>query len=269
LIVAYQYLLDWYLKQYTEADEPQKHARGANPRIYQSSSDDWRLTTTERKRILLAHIYGVDIDYQAVEVTKLSLLLKALEGETKESVERMLFHKERALPDLADNIKCGNSLIGSDFYIGKQRDLFDEKEALRINAFDWKGKHGFPKIFSGESPGFDAVIGNPPYVRPHNMDAADKEYFWKHFTTFVAKSDLYCCFIERSVSVLRSRGHMGFIVSHGWLRLDSFEQLRKFLLAQTNVREIIDFTGNVFADAHVRACILIFQKTQRPITQSQ
>ncbi len=89
----------------------QKHVAWGEPAIFQTSTGDWRLTTAERKRILLAHIYGVDIDYQAVEVTKLSLLLKALEGETKESVERMLFHKERALPDLADNIKCGNSIV--------------------------------------------------------------------------------------------------------------------------------------------------------------
>ncbi len=62
----------------------------------------------------------MDIDYQAVEVTKLSLLLKVLEGETKESVQRMLLQKERALPDLANNIRCGNSLIGRDFYNGQR-----------------------------------------------------------------------------------------------------------------------------------------------------
>ncbi|HVT28930.1 MAG TPA: DNA methyltransferase, partial [Lacipirellulaceae bacterium] len=163
LIVAYQYLLDWYLKQYTEVDAPEKHARGANPRIYQSSTGDWRLTTAERKRILLAHIYGVDIDYQAVEVTKLSLLLKALEGETKESVARMLFHKERALPDLSDNIKCGNTIVESDFNSGRQHDLFDNDQVMRINAFDWDSKHGFPEIFNGRDKGFDAVIGNPPW----------------------------------------------------------------------------------------------------------
>ena len=212
LIVAYQYLLDWYLKQYTEVDDPEKHSRGANPRIYQTSTGDWRLTTAERKRILLAHIYGVDIDYQAVEVTKLSLLLKALEGETKESVARMLFHKERALPDLADNIKCGNSLIGSDFYVGKQRDLFDEKEALRINAFDWKGKHGFPKIFSGENPGFDAVIGNPPYVRQEGVSTY-KEYLETNYKSYHGLADLYVYFLERGVALLREKGLLGVICS--------------------------------------------------------
>ena len=65
----------------------------------------------EKKRILLNNIYGVDIDPQAVEVTKLSLLLKVLEGESGETIANQLrlFH-ERALPDLGGNIKCGNSL---------------------------------------------------------------------------------------------------------------------------------------------------------------
>ena len=70
---------------------------------------------------MLNNIYGVDIDTQAVEVTKLSLLLKVLEDETGETLnpQRKLFH-ERALPNLGGNIKCGNSLIGPDFYDGKQ-----------------------------------------------------------------------------------------------------------------------------------------------------
>src|SRR6185437_11633082 len=75
----------------------------------------WALTIAERKRILLDNIHGVDIDYQAVEVTKLSLLLKVLEGETMESVGGLwTLFRERALPDLGRNIQCGNSLIGTD-----------------------------------------------------------------------------------------------------------------------------------------------------------
>ena len=91
---------------------------------------NWHLTTTEKKRILLNNIYGVDIDSQAVEVTKLSLLLKVLEGENDQTLttELRLFH-QRALPDLGDNIKCGNSLIGPDFYQAAD-DLLDDEERL-------------------------------------------------------------------------------------------------------------------------------------------
>jgi REP element-mobilizing transposase RayT len=152
LIGAYQYLLDWYLGGYSL--ESEKWSKGTSPRLYQISSPDvaqWKLTTSERKRILLDHIYGVDIDSQAVEVTKLSLLLKVLEGESEESIGKQLsmFH-QRALPDLASNIKCGNSLIGPDFYANQPAQQgtlpgFDQEEQYRINAFDWHAE--FPHVF--------------------------------------------------------------------------------------------------------------------------
>jgi predicted type IV restriction endonuclease len=146
LLGAYQTLLDWHLEWYQNHD-PEKRAKGRSPKIYKGPGEGaWRLTTSEKKRILLNNIYGVDIDPQAVEVTKLSLLLKVLEGENEETLGKTyrLFH-ERALPDLGDNIKCGNSLIGPDFYAGKQLSLIDEEERYRINAFDWNAE--FPHIF--------------------------------------------------------------------------------------------------------------------------
>jgi predicted type IV restriction endonuclease len=89
LLGAYQFLLDWHLEAYTK-DDPRKWTKGRHPRLHQTAGGGWRLTTDERKRILLNHIYGVDIDPQAVEVTKLSLLLRVLEGETKQSIATQL-----------------------------------------------------------------------------------------------------------------------------------------------------------------------------------
>ena len=125
LLGAYQRLLDWHLAWYSE-NEPEKHRKGRKTKIFQGPGGDWRLTTAEKKRILLNNIYGVDIDLQAVEVTKLSLLLKVLEGENEETLGKnlRLFH-ERALPDLGQNIKCGNSLIGPNFYENRQLSLID------------------------------------------------------------------------------------------------------------------------------------------------
>ena len=138
LLGAYQYLMDWHTQWYSEHN-PEMLAKGKNPPIYQvqalppsplgrgvggevraAGGGDWRLTTAEKKRILLNNIHGVDIDPQAVEVTKLSLSLKVLEGESQETIGAQLgLFKERALPDLGSNIKCGNSLIGSDYYEGR------------------------------------------------------------------------------------------------------------------------------------------------------
>ena len=146
LLGAYQCLLDWHSTYYAE-HEPEKWARGAKPAIYQGAGGGWRLTTSEKKRILLNNLHGVDIDPQAVEVTKLSLSLKVLEGENQESIGAQLsFLKERALPDLGRNIQCGNSLIGPDYFEGR---LFpDEEELRRVNPFDWQ--HQLP---AGLCPG--------------------------------------------------------------------------------------------------------------------
>ncbi|MBN2378309.1 transposase [candidate division WOR-3 bacterium] len=145
LLGAYQYLLDWHRDYYIE-EGAAKHKK----KLYQITDKQWRLTAEERKRILINNIYGVDIDPQAVEVTKLSLLLKVLEGENEETLNRQMqmFH-QRALPDLGSNIKCGNSLIGSDFYQGRQTGMFDAEEQYRINAFDWDVE--FAEIMLGES----------------------------------------------------------------------------------------------------------------------
>src|SRR5207249_5197113 len=139
----YEYALKWHLDFYTKND-PARLAKGSKPVLLQTSGGSWKLTIAERKRILLDNIYGVDIDAQAVETTKLSLLLKVLEGETSQTIQPELLHG-RALPDLGDNIKCGNSLIGPDFYQQQQLELLDEEERYRVNVFDWQAE--FSEVF--------------------------------------------------------------------------------------------------------------------------
>jgi hypothetical protein len=134
----------------------------------------------------------VDIDTQAVEVTKLSLLLKVLEDETGETLNYQfkLFH-ERALPNLGGNIKCGNSLISPDFYDGKQMTMLDTEEAQRVNVFDWQIE--FPEIF--KAGGFDAVIGNPPWGA--SLSEEEKKYYSKKYSSFMGNHESYLFFIER------------------------------------------------------------------------
>ncbi len=256
LLGAYRFLLDWHRDWYA-GNDPKKYATGKNPKVFLFAENDWRLTASEKKRILLNNIYGVDIDTQAVEVTKLSLLLKVLEGESQETLlKQFQLFKERALPDLRANIKCGNSLIGPDFYEGKDLSLFGEDEQYRINVFDWHSEFA-PIMKAG---GFDAVIGNPPYVRPHNITVQDKEYFWQQYRTFTHKSDLYCCFIERSISLLRPSGLFSYIVSHGWLRLRSFQVLRQLFLNQSKILALVELPFKVFAKATVTTGIFVLQK---------
>ncbi len=260
LIVAYQYMLDWYLKQYTENNDPEKHARGASPRVYQAPTGDWRLTIAKRKRILLAHIYGVDIDYQAVEVTKLSLLLKVLEKETEATIQRELFAKQRALPDLADNIKCGNSLIGPDFYTGQQRDLFTDEDRLRINAFDWRGKHGFPRIFSGENPGFDAVIGIPPWGG--DIDSITSYLAARYPQSTQAYRDTAKVFVDQGLRLIRKDGILSFVVPSAFLFQPRYQDIRN-LLRQSSLQRIWNVGDKVFGSNVVAPCC-IFVVSKRP-----
>lgn len=255
LIGAYAYLLnyhrDWYLN-----DGPAKHTK----EIYQGAGGEWRLTTQEKKRILLNNIYGVDIDSQAVEVTKLSLLLKVLDGENQETLSRQLkIWRERALPDLGANIKCGNSLIGPDYFAGQ---LFSDEDAMRrINPFDWTAE--FPEIM--RAGGFDAVIGNPPYVRQESLSAF-KDYFTTHYEAFDGVADLYTCFMERSLKLLREGGRFSFIVSSSFLRTTYGESLRRVLKKHGAVLRILDFGGlPVFENAKdTYVCIPLIKKAKQP-----
>ncbi|WID99560.1 hypothetical protein QO058_22890 [Bosea vestrisii] len=156
LIEVYQKLLDWYLAQYVAAEKT--YSKGKDATIYKSAGS-WKLRIAERKRILLDHVYGVDIDSQAVEVTKLSLLLKVLEGENSDAIAKQMdLFKDRVLPDLGNNIQCGNSLIGDEYKALYPADMLDPETRYTVNTFDWKSR--FLDAF--RSGGFDAVVGNPP-----------------------------------------------------------------------------------------------------------
>jgi hypothetical protein len=251
LLGTYQLLLDWY-RDYYAKNEPDKWAKTKDPPICQCPRAGWRLTIGERKRILLEHIFGVDIDTQAVEVTKLSLLLKVLEGEKS----LVLFHHERALPDLASNIKCGNSLIGPDFYKGQQLAMFDEEERYRINAFDWPAQ--FPNIF--KEGGFDAVIGNPPYVRIQGSPKAQTDYLTQHYCSVTGNCDLYVSFAERGFTLLRDGGLFGFILPNKFFRTDYGEGLRHLLSAQEAVAQIVDFGASQVFAATTYTCLLFLRR---------
>ena len=277
LIVAYQYLLDWHKDWYVQKlvpllqsglkttspeirrllpgtqNEKGRKGRKREPElpIYQSRGGEWRLTTTERKRILLNNIYGVDIDAQAVEVTKLSLLLKVLEGESEETLEKQLkLFQERALPDLSNNIKCGNSLIGWD--ILNDNPGMGQEEIDRINPFDWERE--FPEIM--RSGGFQVLIGNPPYVRMEELKNV-KDYLRK-YQAFQSRADLYTYFIERETKLLNDKGMLGMIVSNKWMKARYGGPLRHFIAQNLKIHNLIDFGElPVFSSVGTFPCIII------------
>ena len=190
-------------------------------------------TYGKKIEILKNNIFGVDLDTKAVEIAQLNLLLKAAE-------------KKHRLPMLQDNIRIGNSLI-------------DDPEIAGEISFEWEEE--FKEII--DNGGFDVVIGNPPYVNIFNIKEPDRSYFQKNYKTATNKSDLYAFFIERTITkLLKENGYLGFIISNTWTSIQSFETLRKIILENTIVENILPLELGVFSDATVVPIILIVRKTK-------
>ncbi|MDP8224622.1 MAG: TaqI-like C-terminal specificity domain-containing protein [Candidatus Lernaella stagnicola] len=254
LLGAYRYLMDYALKWYIE-HKPESHKKA----VFQDARDgQWLLTIEEKKRLLTTHIFGVDIDAQAVEVTKLSLLLKALEGENDASLSRQMeLIESRALPNLADNIKCGNSLIGPDYFTGDL--LPDPDDIKRVNPFDWTV--GFPEAM--KAGGFDCVIGNPPYVllQDEFRIESDNQYFKLRYSVASYKLDTYHLFIEKGCNLLKPGGAFGMITPSNFMTNNFLSPLREFLIRNVRVNHILVIDGGVFQNVSVDNAILLVDAT--------
>ncbi len=245
LLGAYQYLLDYHLKYYHNHKSArfQKSDRFENP-----LTPEGNLSSQEKKRILLNNIFGVDIDTQAVEVTKLSLLLKALEGETDASIQTSLqLFNERVLPTIDSNIQCGNSLIAPDFY---NEGLFlTPKEERKINVFDWQT--AFPEIF--KQGGFDCVIGNPPYGA--ELKKIEQTYLDTKYK--IGSTDTAALFLMQAKILLKNNGLNMYIIPKSFTYASNWAKVRKNLLSDIN--EIVD-CGKVWKDVKLEMSICKSQK---------
>jgi len=219
LITAFEYLLNYnnYL----------------NDKIFDlTGTKDLFSDTT--KEILQNNIFGVDLNKESVEITKLSLWLKTAD-------------KNKTLATLENNIKCGNSLI-------------DDVEIAGELAFNWEKE--FPQVF--ENGGFDVVVGNPPYVSTKQIPANDRNYYWdKYKEILFSEMDLYEIFIYKSINeLLKNKGYLGFITPDSYFTNTSFELLRKYLLEKTKIIEIIDFPYRFypFEEVNTETAILILNK---------
>jgi len=324
LIGAFERLTDYYLNWY------RKHPRKNIQHAYQDTeTGQWKLAFHVKKQILFNNIFGVDIDERAVEGTKFSLYLKLMENENFATIQG-----RELLPGLADNIKCGNSLIGTDILdmdilppVGT-KERTDELE--RIRPFDWETE--FPRVFvnkpsdafgatslakggkptvvslnneskpsdsdnvgatsldkggkssvvslnkgdversetegssapttpsptptSSEHPlprgegqlpspsgrrtedegfisgGFDAVIGNPPWIRVDNLDVVLRNYLKSAYSSPKGKYDVYYVFIEKGLKLIKSMGLFGQILPNKYCTADSGYNLRKLLFKE-------------------------------------
>ncbi|CEA14528.1 Eco57I restriction-modification methylase domain-containing protein [Methanobacterium formicicum] len=181
----------------------------------------------ERRKILLNNIYGVDLNEESVEITKLSLFLKVCRKGLK-------------LPNLDNNIKCGNSLIDDPKYTDK--------------PFRWEKE--YTEICS--SGGFDIVIGNPPYVRQEKIKEI-KPYLKKNYKVYTGVADLFVYFFEKGLNLLKDSGMFAFICSDRFTNTNYGQKTRKLIL-DNEFKEYIYHSENTFESAVVLSCTTIIKK---------
>ncbi len=244
LIGVFETLLKYHTEYY------QTHPTEAKKDGCIEKEGKWVLSIKQKQNILLNNIYGVDIDSQAVEVTQLSLALKMLEDESTATANDMqvLFH-EKILPDLSKNIVCGNSLIGTDILSGN---MFASEQERKLNPMDFETM--FPDIM--KNGGFDAIVGNPPWVDIKGLPNEQVKYYFKNYTSTENRINLYAIFVEKCLSLLNKNGILGYIIPNSILYQSSYTQLRKLIIEKKSIKEIIRLPDNVFKNVKAETLIL-------------
>ncbi len=204
-------------------------------------------------KLLQSCVFGVDIDERAVEITKLSLILKLLEGE-----QQLSMVTAGLVPDLDKNVRTGNSLI-SPSDLDQNISIEDKKE---MKPLDWK--RFLTEISSPD--GFSAIIGNPPYVRnQHFIEAYPKqaEILQKRYVSFSeGNADIYLPFVERAFEILRPDGALSYIMPHRFWANDYGKQIRNLLSSTYKVSEVLNFRAEqVFDGPTTYTTIMTFLKT--------
>jgi hypothetical protein len=216
--------------------------RGAPPPDIASVSDE----------ILRHNLVGVDVNPAAVEIAKLSLWL----------------HSARLgapLAGLARTILCGDSLVGEDFYADGRR----EPPREQIRPLDWDrvvDDHG--------EPGFDVILGNPPYVSiqaVRKVDPAVADYLQAERGPQTFQSartgsfDLCLPFIELGIRLLRDGGRMGFIAPSLWVINKHGQGLRGLIRRGRHLERWLDFKSyQVFPQATTYTALQIFTRNANP-----
>ncbi len=262
LLSIFEILTDHYLSWYQANDR----AANVGKVIYEVSNGQWRLTFNEKRRILLAHIRGVDIDSNAVEVARFSLLLKLTEGESAVGLHDFVKTTGApALPALDQTIRSGNSLVSQAEW-DAARGPFPQGLLEKINPFSWLDE------FADEMNvgGFHVIVGNPPYIRIQNMRSYSPEEssFYQnpgspYSTARQDNFDKYALFVERSLSLVRPDGKLGFIIPHKFMVVQAGRALRRLVTKQPVVKEIVHFgVQQVFGkQASNYTCLLLLDKT--------
>ena len=216
LIAAYDYLKK-------ELDEINDRIADLKGRTQELFDGDEMYDASLENEYLIKCLYGVDLNPESVEISKLSLWLRTLT-------------KDKPLTNLDNNIKSGNSITEFDF------------------------QEEFSEVFS--KGGFDVVIGNPPYVRQESLKDI-KTILEEKYATYIGTADLYCYFYELGIRLLKTGGVLGYITSNKWLRINYGKNIRKMLNEYYIIEIEDHGKVKMFVDAGVETNIIIVKKINR------
>lgn len=232
IIEVFQSLQDILVDYYLQNDKS---------KLQQLSEHTYKLKFEIKKEVLCKCIYGIDKDYNATKACAFGLLLKLLEGETKETIGK----KTPILPALDTNILFGNSLIDNGDKV-RQEDVFS------INPFDLPNHQ------------FDVIVGNPPYMATEHMiqlTSKEMEIYKKKYKSAFKQFDKYFLFIERSMQILKEGGYLGYILPSKFIKVGSGKNLRKLLSDNKYLSKFIYFGSHqIFKNKTTYTCLLFLNK---------
>lgn len=266
LLSVYEFVLDHHLSWYLANNRLDHVGRT----IYEVSAGQWRLTFEEKRRILLTHIRGVDIDANAAEVSRFSLLLKLIEDETAAALRDYVTRlRTPALPPLDNAFRSGNSLVSPAEWTATCG-IMPPALANKINPFNWSAE--FPAEMG--RGGFDVIVANPPYIRIQNMASYSPEEvaFYQnpaspYSTARQDNFDKYALFIERALTLLRPEGRLGVITPHKFMTTQAGRALRRLIATGRFLEEIVHFGVKQVFGRNVAnyTCILVFDHRGRDV----
>lgn len=224
--------------------------------------DDIIMLTIEGRRAIVTNcIHGIDCDEAAIEVTKMSLALKIVDGNNSLAWNDIGAFGEKILRDIDGNIKLGNTLVSTD-------NSFPAKYIAEIKPFDIRV--AFADVFSNNM-GFSYVIGNPPYVETKHFKAAQPlmhDYLSTKYSAFEGKADLSVIFIERCIGLLSPNGKLGFIIQRRWFKTDYGRSIRTIINEGKYLEKLIDFkTTDIFKGRITYVSIMVLSKRKNDSVQ--
>lgn len=185
-------------------------------------------------------LYGIDLDQGALRAARKVLMECAQEYSSRP-------HRD------AVKLRCGNSLI-------ETASLPRTNPCPSFSSFDWQKE--FSEVI--EHGGFDLIIGNPPYglSRDSQIEPQENRLLQKLYAPFRdGKINKFLAFIAMSYGRLAPKGVLSFVVPNSWLGIRSAISLRRLLLEDGALTQIISFDRPLFPDPSVEAVIFTAQKS--------